>query len=184
MGSNPTCHLLGLLVPLPRGPLRRRSDGGLRWSTIVDRRRPPLTGGSCGGFVDGSRTDGRLRGTTQVVTRGKLMIELLVRGTVAGLGTWLQVLVRGEGSVVGLEGWLGHPSQQRNVLGAYVEAIDWWIYVMIVWQQLCTRTHSPSQSLAFNEAAGIVKGPKYPCFLGSDWLAQRMDKNTPQGFGL
>ncbi|GJV76872.1 hypothetical protein Tco_1508456 [Tanacetum coccineum] len=74
-----------------------------------------------------------------------------------------QVRVRGGGSVVGSEGSFGGSE---------------------VWQQLCTRTHFPSQSLAFNEAAGIVKGPKYPCFLGFDWLAQRMDKNTPQGFGL
>ncbi|GKF71140.1 hypothetical protein Tco_0207254, partial [Tanacetum coccineum] len=57
----------------------RWSDSGSWWSTTVDRRRPPLTGGSGGGFVNGVGTDGRPRGTTQVVTRGKLMIELQVR---------------------------------------------------------------------------------------------------------
>ncbi|GJZ60207.1 hypothetical protein Tco_0616023, partial [Tanacetum coccineum] len=100
----------------------RWSDSGSWWSTTVDRRRPPLTGGSGGGFVNGVGTDGRPRGTTQVVTRGKLMIELQVRGTVAGLGTRLQVLVRGGGSVVGSE---GSESGSSCVRGRIFQANHW-----------------------------------------------------------
>ncbi|GJS83622.1 putative reverse transcriptase domain-containing protein [Tanacetum coccineum] len=47
-------------------------------TAIVHGGPPSLTGGSGGGFVDGAGTDGRPRGTTQVVTRGNLMIELQV----------------------------------------------------------------------------------------------------------
>ncbi|GJY95759.1 hypothetical protein Tco_0512120 [Tanacetum coccineum] len=48
-----------------------------RWLTTVDRRPPSLTGGP----VVAPVTAGKPRGTTQVVTRGLLMIRCQVAGT-------------------------------------------------------------------------------------------------------
>ncbi|GKF18549.1 hypothetical protein Tco_0063467, partial [Tanacetum coccineum] len=48
-----------------------------RWLTTVDRRLPPLTDGPMVAPV----TAGKPHGTTQVVTRGLLMIRCQVAGT-------------------------------------------------------------------------------------------------------
>ncbi|GKE70162.1 hypothetical protein Tco_1528234, partial [Tanacetum coccineum] len=61
--------------------------GGSRWYATVDRCWPPLTvvdRWSGGGSSDGIGTAGRPRGTTQVVTRGVLII-MQVRYEVTGL---------------------------------------------------------------------------------------------------
>ncbi|GJS62747.1 hypothetical protein Tco_0677311, partial [Tanacetum coccineum] len=50
----------------------------------IDWRSTTVDQWSGGGSDDGAGTVNRPRGTTQVVTRGKLIIELQVRGTVAG----------------------------------------------------------------------------------------------------
>ncbi|GKB88026.1 hypothetical protein Tco_0960298 [Tanacetum coccineum] len=62
----------------------RCSGGSRRWSAAVDRRWPPLTAAvdwwSGGGSGDDAETMITPRGTTQVVTRGILLIR--VRGNV------------------------------------------------------------------------------------------------------
>ncbi|GJW10374.1 hypothetical protein Tco_1576201 [Tanacetum coccineum] len=62
--------------------------GGSRWSATIDRRWPPLTATIhhrwqplTGGSGDGVETAGRPRGTTQVVTRGVLIISAGVTGS-------------------------------------------------------------------------------------------------------
>ncbi|GKE90360.1 hypothetical protein Tco_1567835 [Tanacetum coccineum] len=64
------------------------SGGGSRWSATIDRRWPPLTATIhhrwqplTGGSGDGVETAGRPRGTTQVVTRGVLIISAGVTGS-------------------------------------------------------------------------------------------------------
>ncbi|GKA26471.1 hypothetical protein Tco_0712580, partial [Tanacetum coccineum] len=72
--------LTGSQPPLTGGPeaelqwLRWWFGVGLRWSTIVDHRWPPLTGGFGGGSSGGPDTSVRPCGTTQVVTRGVQII--------------------------------------------------------------------------------------------------------------
>ncbi|GKF60389.1 hypothetical protein Tco_0177175, partial [Tanacetum coccineum] len=74
----------------------RWSDGGpamvRQWSAAVDRRWPPLTATvdrwSGGGSDDGDGTVPTPCGTTQVVTRGKLIVKIV------GLDMW-QVGIRG-----------------------------------------------------------------------------------------
>nr|GEY29722.1 hypothetical protein [Tanacetum cinerariifolium] len=73
------------------------SGDGSQWPTTVDRHLPPLTvvatidRWSGGGSVDDAETVIMPRDTTQVVTRGHLMIGMQV----AGSGTRLHVWVRG-----------------------------------------------------------------------------------------
>ncbi|GKB41173.1 hypothetical protein Tco_0886115 [Tanacetum coccineum] len=85
-----THRLTGDQPPLTGGPTM--VDGHRRWSTAVDRRWPPLTATVDRWFGGGSNDgDGIVPtpcGTTQVVTRGKLIVKI------AGLDRW-QVGIRG-----------------------------------------------------------------------------------------
>ncbi|GKC51974.1 hypothetical protein Tco_1074719 [Tanacetum coccineum] len=89
-----------------------RGSGGHHLTRPLTGGQPPLTGGPV--------TAGKPRGTTQVVTRGYLMINCSFRW-------WLRCTVHPRLSV---QGW-GYEVRDSRVLEADMARCDWWIQLQI-----------------------------------------------------